>query len=268
MADRARPPQGVEAQADRRPVFSALTAKLSRLRPLDPAEEDALRSLRRSSQTFQPGSDLASEGQSRRPVFILESGWCYSYKFLPDGGRQVVMVKLPGDFLGVRSMLLRVSDHGFAPLTPVVASQVDMTELARLMRQSPRLAASLLWAAALDEAMIVEHLVSLGPRDAASRLAHFFLELKARLDLLGLVEGDSFDCPLSQQMIADLSGLTPIHVNRVLRRLREDQLMSFQRGRVVLHDPSALARLAGFDGSYLRQADHAPPAPDGWMDDA
>ena len=115
----------------------------------------------------------------------------------------------------------------------------------------PRLGAALLWAVSRDEAMIVEHLVSIGRRSALERTAHFFMELAERLILVGEATETEFKCPLSQFVLADALGLTAIHINRTLRQLRERQLLTLRRGSVIIHDLDALRKLAGFQGGYL-----------------
>jgi CRP-like cAMP-binding protein len=121
---------------------------------------------------------------------------------------------------------------------------------------APRLATAVLWAASRDEAMVVEHLVNLGRRSAEVRMAHFLLELGARLQLVGIGDKTGFDCPLTQYHLADALGLSAVHVNRVLRHLREEGLVTFQRGRVAFDDLAGLIDLAGFDAEYL---DHEGP---------
>ena len=101
---------------------------------------------------------------------------------------------------------------------------------------------------------MVEHLVGLGRRDAVTRTAHFLVELGLRLELVGLGGGAGFACPLNQYQLADVLGLTAIHLNRVLRRLRERGLATFRDGRVVFHDLPRLRALAGHHGGYLDQA--------------
>lgn len=99
--------------------------------------------------------------------------------------------------------------------------------------------------------MVVEHLVSIGRRNAIERTAHFFMELAERLSLVGLATETEFDCPLNQFVLADALGLTAIHINRVLRQLREDELITFRKGRVRIHDFRRLRKIAGFCGGYL-----------------
>ena len=121
--------------------------------------------------------------------------------------------------------------------------------------QFPRLGAALMWAASRDEAMVVEHLVNIGRRNAIERTAHFFMELAERLSLVGLATEAEFKCPLSQFVLADALGLTAVHVNRVLRQLRELDLLTLQRGSVKIHDLNRLRKLAGFQGGYLNSRD-------------
>jgi len=103
-----------------------------------------------------------------------------------------------------------------------------------------------MWATSRDEAMVVEHLVSIGRRNALERTAHFFMELAERLTLVGLATSTEFKCPLNQYVLADALGLSAIHVNRVLRQLRERDLMTVKSGKVIIHDLSGLCALAGY----------------------
>lgn len=199
---------------------------------------------------------MLHQGQSARTAFILAEGWACSYVLLPDGNRQIVDIKIPGDFLGLRSMLFRTSDHNVEPITPVEASEVLPSDLIDAFARTPRLATAVLWAASRDEAIVVEHLVGLGRRTAAQRSGHFLLELAARLKLVGLGDKTGFDCPLSQYVLADTLGLSAVHVNRVLRELGEAGYVTFQNGRVSFHDLPGLIRFADFDPIYL---DHEGP---------
>jgi CRP-like cAMP-binding protein len=137
---------------------------------------------------------------------------------LPDGQRQIVDFQIPGDFLGLRSVLLKFSDHSIEPVTDIEVTEILLHDLLDAFARTPRLAAAILWAASRDEAMVVEHLVDLGRRDAAERMAHFLLELGARLALVGLGSKTGFACPLTQYHLADALGLSAVHVNRVLRQ--------------------------------------------------
>jgi CRP-like cAMP-binding protein len=151
----------------------------------------------------------------------------------------------------LRSALLRTADHSFEAITDAVVSTVDVARMLQTFSEFPRLGTAILWAASRDEAMVVEHLVSVGRRSAIERTAHFFMELAERLNLIGLATETDFKCPLSQYVIADALGLSAIHVNRVLRQLRELKLLTFQLGNVEIHDLAGLKKLSGFRGGYL-----------------
>lgn len=232
---------------------SPLTQKLSAFVALSEAERAVLDRLHRRRRSFAAGRDLVFQGQSTHAAYILASGWVCSYKTQPDGTRQIVDFQIPGDFLGLRSVLLRTSDHGFEPITDIEAIEVLASDLLDAFAQTPRLATAILWAASRDEAMVVEHLVGVGRRDAGARMAHFLLELASRLSLVGLGNRSGYDCPLTQYHLADALGLSAVHVNRVLRQLRERGLVTFRDGRVSIDDHDGLVRLADFDPAYLDQ---------------
>jgi CRP-like cAMP-binding protein len=237
-------------------LHSPLTRKLSAYVALSPDDLDILARFHKRRRSFGPGHALVHEGQRHGSAFVLAEGWACSYKMLPDGERQIVDFQIPGDFVGLRSILFRTSDHSAEAVTRIEASEVLASDILDSFAQAPRLATAVLWAASRDEAMVVEHLVNLGRRSADERMAHFVLELGARLRLVGIGDATGFDCPLTQYHLGDVLGLSAVHVNRVLRHLREEGLMTFQKGRVSFDDPARLTQLAAFDPEYL---DHDRP---------
>lgn len=230
-----------------------LARKLQAFASLAPDDLALLQDLHDRRRDFPAGRDLIHQGQKDQPVFLLTRGWVCSYKLLSGGARQIVDVRIPGDFLGLRTVMMRRADLYVEPITRVQAAEVPAEELMAELSGLPRLARAVLWSASRDEAMLVEHLVGLGRRNAAERTGHFLLELAARLRLVGLGDATGFDCPLSQYLMADALGLSAVHVNRVLRELREAGLVTFQHGRVDFTDVAGLAALADFDRAYLDQ---------------
>lgn len=232
---------------------SPLAQKLSAYVALSPVDLETLARFDRRKRSFQPGHEMIHEGQRNASAFVLADGWACSYKLLPDGERQIVDFQVPGDFLGLRSILFRTSDHSVQAVTPIEAFELLTSDILEAFAQAPRLATAVLWAASRDEAMVVEHLVDLGRRSAEERMAHFLLELGARLALVGVGDRTGFDCPLTQYHLADALGLSAVHVNRVLRHLREQGLVIFQKGRVTFEDFDRLKAVALFDTAYLDQ---------------
>ena len=235
---------------------SPLARKLFSYVRLTGDEFEVVSDLHRRRRNFAVGMDMIYQGQIDQSAYVLASGWACSYKILSDGTRQIVGFQIPGDFLGLRSVLFRTADHNVEPITPVQASEVSQRDLLTVFSKTPRLATAVLWAASRDEAMVVERLIDLGRRSSTERMAHFLLELGARLQLVGLGDKTGYKCPLSQYLLADALGLSAVHVNRVLRELREAGLVTFQRGRVVFDNYKGLVQLAGFDRGYL---DHDGP---------
>ncbi|HBU97709.1 Crp/Fnr family transcriptional regulator [Thalassospira lucentensis] len=212
---------------------------------------------------LEPGHEIVHEGQRKHNAFILLEGWVASYKLLPDGARQIIDFQIPGDFLGLRSLLLRTSDHSFEAITNVKVAEVSAKHIFAAFEKAPRLAAAVLWAASRDEAMVVEHLINIGRRSAITRTAHFLLELGARLRLIGVGSDKGYPCPLSQYLLADALGLSAIHINRVLRQLREKGLLTFQKKHVRFDDFEKLVELADFQMAYLDQEGPLMPQAEG-----
>jgi len=236
-------------------VDSVLARKLSTFIPLSSDELNCLAEVQSPPMTVKRGKHLVREGQTGHRAFVFHEGWACSYKDLPNGSRQIISFPLAGDCVGLRSILLRTADHSFTALTNSVVSAVEGAHILRCVTEFPRLAAALLWAASRDEAMVVEHLVNIGRRNATERTAHFFMELAERLSLVGLAMEAQFKCPLSQTVLGDALGLSAIHVNRVLRQLREQGLLTLEKGTVSIHDLNGLRKLAGFEGGYLNSRD-------------
>lgn len=234
-------------------VESPLVRKLGAFVALSEKELAALEVFHQRRRSFEPGVDLVRQGQKGQPAYILADGWVCSYKLLPSGTRQIVDFQVPGDFLGLRSVLFRASDHNAGTMTRVEVSEVSPNDLIEAFANTPRLATAVLWAASRDEAMVVEHLIDIGRRNALERTAHFLLELGARLKLVGLGTKQGYACPLSQYMLADALGLSAVHINRVLRQLREEGLLTFCNGQVTFDNVERLVKVADFDTAYLDQ---------------
>ncbi|SEN55669.1 cAMP-binding domain of CRP or a regulatory subunit of cAMP-dependent protein kinases [Loktanella fryxellensis] len=230
---------------------SPFARKLGAFVALSDRELIALDGLHTRRKVFPSGRDMIHEGQTNHSAYIVASGWASSYKILSDGSRQIVDFQIPGDFLGLRSVLCRTADHNIEPVTTLEASEVLASDLLDTFTDMPRVATAVLWAASRDEAMVVEHLVGVGRRDAKVRIVHFLLELKSRLKLVGMATSAGYDCPLSQNLVADALGLSTVHVNRVLRELREDGLLTFRHGHVEIHDLDGLIAMSNFDRTYL-----------------
>lgn len=182
---------------------------------------------------------------------LLLEGFIERYKDTPEGRRQILAIHVPGDFVDLHSYPLKRLEHSVAALTPVKVALFPHAAIRALTEQSATLT-ELLWRSTLiDAAINREWIVSIGARSAAVRLAHLFCEMFLRLERVGMTEGTRFALPLTQIDLADATGLTPVHANRMLRQLREQGLVEFRQGQVEIRDWPALRAFAEFDPGYL-----------------
>jgi CRP-like cAMP-binding protein len=230
-----------------------LVRKLGALVALTDVELRVLDALHKRRRTFATGRDLVHQGRADQATYILVSGWAVAYKILEDGQRQIIDFLIPGDFIGLRGMVSHLSDHSVEPVTDIEVTEVPVADFMTALADTPRMAIAVFWATSRDEAMVVEHLINIGRRDAAVRVAHFLLELGARLALVGLGSKAGYACPLTQYLLADALGLSSVHVNRVLRQLRDKGMVTFRDGFVTFDDYGRLTEFAGFDPEYLDQ---------------
>lgn len=228
-----------------------LTDKLAQLVKLAPEEVAVLTEWQGSPRTVPRGRELVSGGRRYDGVLVLIDGIALRYSVLKDGRRQVLNIVLPGDFIGFPGCFFENALYSITALSETQVSAVPFAQLFGLFEQQPRLAAAVFWLFASEAAMYAEHLVAVGRRSALERIAHFLLELLSRLQAIGRADENSYQLPLTQELIADALGLTAQHVNRTLRQLREDGLVGIDGQTVKIKDFDALAALADFDKSYL-----------------
>ncbi len=229
-----------------------LIARLGSYLTLTDGEMEFLRSLHEPRRKFARHREIIVAGRRYDHVFILHAGFVSRYKVLPDGKRQVLNVGLPGDLIGFPACLFETAVNSVASLTEVEVSAVSFATLFGLFTRFPRIGAALFWSTACEVAMQGEHLVDLGRRSAYERLAHLLLEFLVRLNAVGLAGELSYRLPLTQELMADVLGLSGPHMNRMIRCLREEGLATIEDQRVVIHDLASLSSLAAFEESYLQ----------------
>ena len=229
----------------------ALIEKLRSYVDLDDDEVRALTRLLMRTRRVPRGRDIVVQGQPYRALYVLLDGLALRYKVLPDGRRQVLNLIVPGDLIGLPACLYEGAIASVSGLTDTTVSPIEFEELFDLFRLYPRISAALFWTSAREAGIYVERLATIGRRSAYERLAHLILELLSRLQAVGLASPNSFEMPLTQEMLADTLGLSLQHVNRMIRNLREEGLASIEEHKVTIHDMESLVRLAGFEGTYL-----------------
>jgi CRP-like cAMP-binding protein len=228
-----------------------LTRKLTQWAPLSPEEVALLLDFQSATRVVTRNRDIVTEGRKYDGLLVLVAGVAMRYRVLHDGRRQVLNIVLPGDFIGFPGCFFDAALYSIGALTEAVVSAVPFSRLLGLFGAYPRLAATIFWSFSCEAAMYAEHLIDVGRRSARERVAHFLLELLTRLQAIGLADECSYRLPLTQELIGDALGLSVPHVNRTLRQLREDDLVTIESQRVFIKDFEALAALADFERSYL-----------------
>lgn len=229
------------------PRKDPLRARMAAFGKLAPAELAALDHLHGRPHHIDAGKQLIHEGQVERCGYILKSGWACSTRLLNDGGRQVIDVHVPGDFIGISQLFLPASSVNHEAVSVIDVAEVRPAALLEVMSSGGRVAEALLWAIATDEARLAARLTDIGRCSPQVRTARCLLELSARAVRIDPGAPHSFRCPLSQYVMADMLGLSAVHLNRVLRSLREMDLASFRNSVIQIHDLERLIEFADMD---------------------
>lgn len=216
--------------------------------------QDDLAALTRAMANFrvvEARRDLTSEGDRPSYVHVVLEGWAAAYKALPDGKRQIVAFFVPGDFCDANVHVLKRMDHSIGAITRLKVAMIGPGEMIALTAERPRLAQALWWEGLVTAATQREWTLNLGQRSAYERLGHLLVELYVRLKAVGRASDGRCDFPLTQNDLADATGLTAVHVNRTLQELRQDGLIELERKQLRILDLERLTDVAMFNANYL-----------------
>lgn len=225
--------------------------KMENFTPLSEDQQRQIMDLTAAPVFFDARESVVHEGDDPTSVNIMMSGWACRQKTLPDGRRQILSLFLPGDMCDPYVFLLGRMDYAIGTLTPCTIAKVEAQSIRDMTASGPQLAEAL-WGQTLVTLDTQRELsISLGRRTAVERLAHLICEVLARLADVGLSNGTICDWPLTQNDLADVTGMSTVHVNRSLQELRTDGLIELRSRRLAVLDHARLAALAIFDPAYL-----------------
>ena len=228
--------------------FRVLAEHFSAFASLSAAEMKLLGDLAEAARYHPPYRDLYVAGAAPMLPRMIVAGWACQYRLLPDGHRQIVSLKLPGDLVWPLMPVRLPSSCAVAAQTELetVSAQPLVDAAAAAEPAHPGLAHAVRVMAHLHDMLLYDQIVRLGRQTACGRFAHLMLELRERLDRVGLADGDSFAMPLTQDVLDDVLGFSVVHVNRTVQQLRREELLDIRNGRVTLTQPAALQELAGW----------------------
>lgn len=216
-------------------------------------EIDRTQRFKAGELTVDPGTPILLEGSNAPQIYTALRGMGLRYKTLPDGRRQVVNYIFPGDFIGLQAGMIGEMGHSVEATTNMTLCVFDRKDFFDFFRSSTERAFDVTWLAASEEHFLGEALTSIGQRDAVSSMAWALLTLFRRGDALGLVNNDTMPLPYRQQDMADALGLSLVHTNKTLAKLRERQLANWNDGKLTIRDQETLARVAQMELEPLRR---------------
>ncbi|MCL6678702.1 Crp/Fnr family transcriptional regulator [Sphingomonas sp. RG327] len=234
--------------------FEPLFKRWKRRVALSENDKAALRSLPWTVKRYPREAYLAREGEPTKICMVLLEGFALRQKLVSDGSRQIISFHIPGDFLDIQNCMLEVADHNVQSLGRSVVAAVPKEALGALMAENAGIRRAIWLDSLIDSAIFREWVVNVGRRDARGRIAHLLCELAARLRAAGLCSGPTCDFPMTQEQIADATGLTAVHTNRTLQSLRKDGLISLSLNKLTILDWDKLAEEGDFNERYLHHS--------------
>ncbi|WP_146589479.1 Crp/Fnr family transcriptional regulator [Puniceibacterium confluentis] len=214
---------------------------------------DFMQRFKVGEMVVEPGTPLLSEGSNAPQLYTALSGMGLRYKLLEDGRRQVISFVFPGDFLGLQAGVMREMTHSVEATTAMRLCVFDRSELFTMFRQMPERGFDMTWLAATQETFLGEAMTSIGQKSAIERIAWALARVFRRLQAVGQGKGRTVPLPYRQQDLADALGLSLVHTNKTLARMREKQLMSWSEGMLNVPDIEQLEKLGMVDDGKVRE---------------
>lgn len=237
--------------AELHPTFELMIRRLDRRSRLDEDDRAALRALPHSLRRLPASAHLVRDGDPSEYCTLLLSGFAHRYKITGEGGRQIISIHMAAEFVDLQNSFLLHSDHGVQTLTETEVAAIPKSALEDLAFGRPAIGKALWIDTLIDASIFREWVVNVGRRDSRARVAHLLCEFSLRLEAAGLARDHKYELPMTQEQLADAVGLTSVHVNRVLRQLGEEGLISRDRRSVVIEDWQRLRNAGDFNERYL-----------------
>lgn len=229
---------------------SCFADRIGSLLPLTPSERSSLIALEERERTLRRGATLYRAHDPAGELFILSKGMMMSYVLLDDGSRQILRFVFPGDIVG--TIAYAEAPETVVALTDCVVCPFERSAFATLIEEHPRIAALILVYNQVERVALTDRLASLGRTSAKARIAAMLIELRNRRRQSDAEVQDSFPIGLTQEELGDATGLTAVHVNRMLRQLEDERLIERANGRVTIIDERGLTAAANYVDRYAR----------------
>ena len=226
--------------------FECALRRSGAFKPISDMELAFINEMKRDHLVYPAGAEIIAAGADQAELYTLYAGWAIRCKTLPDGRRQILNIILPGDLIGLQGAMFEAAAYSVEAITEVQLCLLPRRKVWSLFENMPELAFDVTWLGSREESIVDENLTSAGQRVAAERIAALIIQLYKRLNMLGLVANGAMPFPLTQQHIADTLGLSLVHTNKSLAKLRKLGMFSQSNGTLLLSNPKALESLAQY----------------------
>ena len=242
--------------------LAPMVRKLSLWAEIDEPEREKILKLPYQLRHLQAGQYLVWDGDKPQHTCLLLSGFAYRHKSAGNGGRQIMSIHMKGDLIDLQNSLLGVADHNVQMLTGGQVALMPVQAIRDLAFRRPSIGMAMWYETLVEGSIFREWVLNIGRRDARTRIAHLLCEFALRLEVAELGKATSYELPITQEQLADAVALTSVHVNRTLRKLEEDGLITRTKRMITIVDWKELVKVADFQPRYLhldRQDFQTPP---------
>lgn len=235
--------------------LAPMLRKLEYSGQLDDGDRQAVLSLPHTLKAIEAGAYIVREGDRATHSCLLRAGFVYRHKIVADGARQICSIQMSGDMVDLQNSLLGIADHNVQALTRCEVAFIPRESVQQIAFDRPAVGRAMWFDTLVDGSIFREWIANVGRRNARRRLAHLLCEFSLRLEAAGLGKHNEYTLPMTQEQLADCTGLTPVHVNRTLRALDDDGVISRSTRSVTVDDWKRLAAEGDFSSAYLHMRD-------------
>ena len=232
-------------------ALEPMLRKLQQWKAFEPAERAAVLALPHKIERPERGRHIVRDGDRPTHSCLLIKGFAYRYKLVADGSRSISAIQMKGDLIDLQNSLLRVADHSVQALTDCTVAFIPREAMLKLAFDYPNVGFALWYDTLVDASIFREWIANIARRDAVTRIAHLLCEFGVRIEAAGLGNRLQFELPITQDQLADCTGLTSVHVNRTLKILETNGDISRSKRHIAIADWDKINASADFGKAYL-----------------